>query len=247
MFQPLLDLIERFIVVMERIADALELCAKNDYYKSDIALREKELKAAKAKEEEARRQAILNELAALKIPYAAEMSTDQLQKRLDECREKAEAKLKAEAEEEPKVEPKAEPKVEPKAEPKKKAAAKPKAEPKVEPKAEPKVEPKAEPKKKAAAKPKAKPEPKVEPKAEPKVEPKAEPKVEPKAETKETAAVSDEELRSFCVAVCQEKGDAWLVDFFNKYAKTNSMKYTRISQLQGAERKAFMDAASAAP
>ena len=200
MFQPLLDLIERFIVVMERIADALELCAKNDYYKADIALKEKELKAAKAKEEEARRQTILNELAALKIPYAAEMSTDQLQKRLDDCREKAEAKLKAEAE--------------------------------AEPKAEPKVEPKAEPK--------------VEPKAEPKVEPKAEPKVEPKAETKETAAVSDEELRTFCVAVCQEKGDAWLVDFFNKYAKENNMKYTRISQLQGAERKEFINAASAA-
>ena len=202
MFQPLLDLIERFVVVMERIADALELCAKNDYYKSDIALKEKELKAAKAKEEEARRQTILNELAALKIPYAAEMSTDQLEKRLDECREKAEAKLKAEAE------------------------AKLRAE------AEAKEEPKAEPKKKAPAKPKA--------------EPKAEPKVEPKAEPKETAAVSDEELRSFCVAVCQERGDPWLSDFFYTWAKEKGMKHTRISHLQGAERKAFMDAASEA-
>ena len=200
MFQPLLDLIERFIVVMERIADALELCAKNDYYKSDIALKEKELKAAKAKEEEARRQTVLNELAALKIPYAAEMSTDQLEKRLHECRERAEAKLRAEAEA--------------------------KEEPKAEAKVEPKEEPKAKPKKKASAKPKA------------------EPKPEPKPEPKETAAVSDEELRSFCVAVCQDKGDAWLSDFFYTWAKENGMKHTRISHLQGAERKAFMDAAS---
>jgi outer membrane biosynthesis protein TonB len=202
MFQPLLDLIERFINVMERIADALELSAKNTYYKEDISIKEKEARELKKKEEEAKRKQVLDELMILKIPYAPEMSTEQLEKRLNDHRDAAIEKIKAA---EKALETPAKPE-----EPKKaKAPAKPKAEPKV---------------------PAAPVAPVVE-----------EVKEEPKTEE---AGVDDESLRAFCVSVCQRKGDPWLVNFFSDYAKKNKMAYTRISQLIGSERTAFMNAAS---
>ena len=181
MFQPLLDLIERFVLVMERIADALELSAKNSYYKEDIALKEKEVREQKKKEEEAKRKAILDELISLKIPYSPEMSTEQLEKRLNENRERALAKLNAPVDI-PGVGTCPEPA---KQEPAKteEAPAKPKA-----------TKSKA---KKEAAKP--------------------EPEETEEAPVNPPATVSDEELRAFCADICQDKGDAALVNFFDSY------------------------------
>jgi len=205
MFQPLLDLIERFINVMERIADALELSAKNSYYKEDIALKEKEAREQKRISEEARRKEILDELISLKIPYASEMSTEQLEKRLNEFREKALEKLKAaESTDLPGVGTAPEPK-----------------------------------KAKAPAKPK------VEPQTTPAVDSSAVDSSAVEVPAVEVPAVSDEELRAFCVEICQKMGDPWLVNFFAEYAKKNKFAYTRISQLVGIERNQFMSVASA--
>ena len=130
MFQPLLDLIQSFITEISRIADALELIAKSTYYKEDVAIREKEVREAKKKEEELRRKGILEQLIARKIPYSAEMSTDQLEKRLEH-------KAEPEAKEEPEV------KEEPKAKSKSKNKTKAKEEPEVKAEPEVKEEPKA--------------------------------------------------------------------------------------------------------
>lgn len=197
MFQPLLDLIQNFIDQVSRIADALELIAKSTYYKEDVSIKEKELKRQQREEAEAQRKETLDELAALKIPYSAEMSNEQLAKRLNDNREKAIEKLKAEA----------------------------------APKEETKPAP--EPEKKAAPK-KATPKKADEPKA-----PVAE-------ETKEDEAVAmgDEELRAACKEICQVKGDAWLIKFFEGYKFESPTN--KISGITQAERRPFITAAAKA-
>lgn len=120
-----IDLGDKFIGQTIRIADALEVIAK-ELYKNNLPIEPVD-HVAKKKAEEAEREIIIAELEELKIPYAKEMSTDSLRTRLSENRERALQKLAdAKAPAKPAEPPKTE---KPKEEPKPKVE-KPKAEPK---------------------------------------------------------------------------------------------------------------------